>query len=241
MNSEIEKQLWKKAEKYIQYLQVVPFLKMVAVCNNLAFGKVDERSDIDLFIIAKPGRLFIVRTFVTLILHVFGVRRYNEKVAGRFCLSFFVDEDGMDMRRIALENDIYLAFWMKTMIPLLDDGVSEEFVKINSWMSEYFDDDLVIDKSRVVNKESLLRKIFAWTFGGWIGNKIEKMLMRWQLRRAKEKMIGINMEVASLIVEEHILKFHNVDRRKEYRKKWFDKYGQQVKIDGEKMLSLNIK
>ncbi len=241
MNSEIEKQLWEKVEKYIPYLNLVPFLKMVAVCNNLAFGKVDERSDIDLFIIAKRGRLFIVRTFVTLILHVLGVRRHNEKVAGRFCLSFFVDEDGMDMRRIALEDDIYLAYWAKTMISLIDDGVSDEFVKINSWMGKYFDDDLVIDKSKVVTKENLLRKIFAWTLGGWMGGKIEKMLMKWQMRRAREKMVGVNMDVASLVVEEHILKFHNVDRRKEYRKKWFDKYDQQVKIDGEKMLSLNIK
>jgi hypothetical protein len=241
MNSEIEKQLWEKAEKYIHYLQVVPFLKMVAVCNNLAFGKVDDRSDIDLFIIAKRGRLFIVRTFVTLILHVLGVRRHNEKIAGRFCLSFFVDEDGMNMRKIALENDIYLAFWARTMVPLIDDGVSEKFLAVNSWMNKYFEEEIVIDKKRVVKKESSMRKVFSWIFDGWIGNRIEKMLMRWQMKRAKEKMIGINLEVASLVVEEHILKFHNVDRRKEYRKKWFDKYGKGEFLDRDKLVSLNIK
>ena len=54
-------------------------------------------------------------------------------------------------------------------------------------------------------------------------------------------MAKIDMEVANLIIEDHILKFHNIDRRKEYRKKWFDKYDESTKINRERMLSINIK
>jgi hypothetical protein len=43
---------------------------------------------------------------------------------------------------------------------------------------------------------------------------------------------------ASIIIGEHILKFHNVDRRLEYRKKWIDKYGDSVKLTREKFLAL---
>ncbi|MFH1533580.1 MAG: hypothetical protein ABID64_01475 [Nitrospirota bacterium] len=238
MNSEIEKKLWMRAKKYVRYLRVVPFLRMVAVCNNLAFGKVDEKSDIDLFIVAKRGRLFIVRLFVTFLLHVMGVRRHGEKVAGRFCLSFFVDEDGMDMREIAIDNDIYLAFWMKTMVPLMDDGVSGELLKENEWVKRYFADDFVIDRSNVVGSGGILNGIFGWMLGGWFGDKIEGVLKKWQMGRAKRKVAVVDMEVASLIVEDHILKFHNVDRRREYRKKWFDKYGVEEKLDLEKFLGV---
>ena len=51
--------------------------------------------------------------------------------------------------------------------------------------------------------------------------KIEKVLKKWQMNRADKKAKKVNSEVASLIVEDHILKFHNIDRRREYRKKWF--------------------
>jgi len=238
MNSEIEKKLWERVRRYVGILRIVPFLRMVAVCNNLAFGKVDERSDIDLFIVAKRGRLFIVRLFVTFLLHVMGVRRHGDKVAGRFCLSFFVDEDFLDMKGIAIDNDIYLAFWVRTMVPVIDDGVSGEFLNANGWVVRYFEEDFEMDGSRVVGSGGFLSKIFGWILGGWFGDKVEKVLKKWQMGRAKKKALEVDVNVASLVVEDHILKFHNVDRRREYRKKWFDKYGVKEKLDLEKFLSV---
>ncbi len=238
MNSEIEKKLWRRVRRYVGVLRIVPFLRMVAVCNNLAFGKVDERSDIDLFIIAKRGRLFIVRLFVTFLLHVMGVRRHGGKVAGRFCLSFFVDEDGMDMKEIAIDNDIYLAFWVRTMFPVIDDGVSEEFLEKNEWVKRYFENDFEMDKSRVIGGGGILSKIFEWILGGWFGDKIEGVLKKWQIKRANKKTENVDLSIASLVVEDHILKFHNIDRRREYRKKWFDAYGREEKLDLEKFLSV---
>jgi len=112
---ELEKKMWKKARRYVRFLQIVPFVRMVSVCNNLAFSKVREGSDIDIFIIAKNGRLFLVRSFVTFLLQILGVRRHGKKISKRFCLSFFIDESVMDLSKIALENDIYLAFWIKIL------------------------------------------------------------------------------------------------------------------------------
>lgn len=238
MNSEIEKKLWGRVRRYVGILRIVPFLRMVAVCNNLAFGKVDGRSDIDLFVIAKRGRLFIVRIFVTFLLHVMGVRRYGNKVAGRFCLSFFVDEDGMDMKEIAIDNDIYLAFWMRTMVPIIDDGISGEFLDKNEWVKRYFENDFAMDKSRVVKNSSFINKLLGWILDGWLGDKIEGVLKKWQMGRAKKKVLEVDAGVASLVVEDHILKFHNIDRRREYRKKWFDAYGRDEKLSLEKFLSV---
>ncbi len=238
MNSEIEKKLWRRVRRYVGVLRIVPFLRMVAVCNNLAFGKVDGRSDIDLFIVAKRGRLFIVRIFVTFLLHVMGVRRHGNKVAGRFCLSFFVDEDGMDMKEIAIDNDIYLAFWVRTMLPVIDDGVFGEFLNKNEWVKQYFENDFDMDRSRVIGSCGFWGKIFGWILNGWFGDRIERVLKKWQMGRAKKKALEVNADVASLVVEDHILKFHNIDRRREYRKKWFDAYGRDEKLSLEKFLSV---
>ena len=122
-------------------LRIIPFVKMVAICNNLSFGRVDEHSDIDIFVVAERGRLFFVRSFITFLLHISGVRRHGNKVAGRFCLSFFVDEEGTDLSKIALEKDIYLAFWVKNLVPVIDNGFASEFMRKNDWIRGYFEDD----------------------------------------------------------------------------------------------------
>ena len=130
--NEIEKKLWKRVRFFSKFFKMIPFLKMAAVCNNLAFGKVSENSDIDLFIVAKTGRLFTVRTFVTFWFSVFGVRRHANKVAGRFCLSFFIDEEAMDLSPLAIPKDFYLAYWVGTIVPIVDiNNTSLKFLSRN--------------------------------------------------------------------------------------------------------------
>src|SRR3989338_8633583 len=143
---DIERKLWNRVDRFVWWLRFVPFLRMVAVCNNLSFSKgtseklpsaastaslpcrrigntavastpcflaygsfsgvpkVDDDSDIDLFIVARAGRLFIVRSFSILILHVLGVRLHGKKIKGRFCLSFFIDDTALDLSKIAISR-----------------------------------------------------------------------------------------------------------------------------------------
>ncbi len=225
----IEEKLWQKVNRCIPYLKWVPFLRMVAVCNNLAFGKVDEKSDIDIFVVAKRGRLFTVRILVTLILHILGVRRHGGKVAGRFCLSFFVDDSFLDLSKIAIENDVYLAYWVASLKPIIDDGVSGEFWRENEWVRNFFEGEAKYDVSRILARPS---NIFAFLFPKFV----ESLLKRWQLKRARKKALTASAG-ADLMVEENILKFHNIDRRKYYRDKWVEMYGNQ-KLSGEKFKAL---
>lgn len=239
--NDLERKLWHKVEKYLPILQIVPFVKMITVCNNLAFGKVDEKSDIDIFIVAKEGRLFFVRSFVTFILHVLGVRRHGNKVAGRFCLSFFVDERGADLSRIALEKDIYLAFWVKNLVPLFDNNFTDEFMKKNDWARTYFenDEEFVLKKDKIFKMNfgfKFLQGIFHAIFRGKVGDFVENKLKNWQLRRAKEKARHIGKE-GDVVLSEHILKFHNIDRRREYRGLWREKFG-NAKLKSEKFLEI---
>lgn len=237
--NELEKKLWIKVRTYLWVLKFVPFVKMAAVCNNLAFGKIDEKSDVDLFVIAKSGHLFTVRIFITFILHILGVRRHGDKVAGRFCLSFFVDDECLDLSKISIDKDIYLAFWIKSMIPIIEDSILDKFLKENMWAKYFFENekDFVINTSQTFFESRFLKKFLEWIFGGEIGNWFEKMMRNWQMRRASEKAKFADND-ASLVIGEHILKFHNIDRRREYRNNWFVKYGENVKLNNEKFLSL---
>lgn len=237
-----EKKLWKKVFRYLKFLRMIPFLRMVAVCNNLAFGKTDENSDIDLFVIAEKERLFTARILLTGLLHILGVRRHGNKIAERFCLSFFVDDNNLDLSKIALENDIYLAFWIKSMLPVIDDGVSEDFLKTNDWAKRFFEkeDDFAIDGQMLMSsRKSWLQNFFSWILNGMFGCWFEKRMQNWQIKRAKFKARLAGND-ASLIVDEHMLKFHNIDRRREYRSAWIKEYGEESKLNREKFLAMKI-
>ncbi|MBD3330312.1 hypothetical protein GF354_02150 [Candidatus Peregrinibacteria bacterium] len=236
MQTKIEEKLWKRVRFYLKFLQVVPFLRMIAVCNNLSFGKVDKNSDIDLFVVAASGRLFFVRTFVTSILHLLGVRRHSNKVSGRFCLSFFMDDSNLSLRQIALKDDYYLKLWIEELTPVINNNCYADFINANSWAI----------KSNFHSKEGyvLSRNLFLWIFNsfftflfkGRFGNKLERSLSDWQLKRAKTKGEKLN-DKSGIIIKPTLLKFHNVDRRKHYNNLWEKNYGKQEVVK-EKFLPL---
>lgn len=232
---EIETKLWAKAKRYVRFLQAVPFLKMVAVCNNLAFGKVHKNSDIDLFIISKKNRLFIVRSFVTLFLQILGVRRHGKNIKARFCLSFFIDEESMDLSKIAIKNDIYLAYWVKSMVPLIERGVYKDFISKNRWAGYYFknNEEFCTGRNKIIKESVILnffRKIFELILNRKFGDFLENKLKKWQIKRANKKINNAG-DKSSIIVSDHILKFHNIDRRREYRRLWSKKYGNELITD----------
>lgn len=108
---------------------------MVAVVNSLSMYATHEGSDIDLFVITAKNRMWFVRVLMTFSFWIHGVWRHGEDVAGNFCLSFFIEEDAMDISKIALEDDIYLFFWIYYMRPILVVGDTwDHFLVQNTWV-----------------------------------------------------------------------------------------------------------
>ena len=57
----IAEEKFKKLLKVVKVLRRIPFIKMIAVCNRLAYSNTDEKGDIDLFIITEKNRLWLTR------------------------------------------------------------------------------------------------------------------------------------------------------------------------------------
>ncbi len=108
---------------------------MIAVVNSLSMYATHEASDIDLLIITAKNRIWIVRVLMTLSFWSYGVWRKGEDIAGNFCLSFFIEEESLDLSKIALEDDIYLYFWIYYLKPLYEVGdIYERFLRKNLWV-----------------------------------------------------------------------------------------------------------
>lgn len=198
VETDLQIKLLMKAGRYMRFVQMCPFVRFAAVCNNAAMGRVHEGSDIDLFFVMKKGGLFTGRFFVTLLLHLLGVRRHGGKVAGRFCLSFFMDDSDLDLSKIAIENDYYLAYWCKTMIPFIDRGIIERFENSNGWVPglKLRRDYLLPDKKPFLESISFP----------------ENFLASWQKKRILRKINRL-ARPHGIIANDHMLKFHDVDRR----------------------------
>lgn len=214
---------WKKVRRYQWLFSLCPFVRLVCVANRLPLGVATENSDVDLFVVTAQGRLFLARLCLTLLTQVLGLRRHGKKVKGRFCLSFYVSEEGLDLRPLALEPyDLYLAYWLKTLQPISGDYALYEALMYHhqSWLNRYF--------KTVRLQKRFYRKAKAWqlhlqkTLEHWLNkDHWEERTKRSQLRRAREKYFLLR-DKSGTVLSETMLKFHDDDQRASIREAWMN-------------------
>lgn len=162
--------LWRKAKRYSWLIAICPFVEMAAVCNSLAYGNVKKDSDIDLFVVTKAGKLPVARFFLKVLTQIFGMRVHHDKIAGRFCLSFFVSEKAIDLGRLAHEFDPHLAYFIAQMTPIYGKSAYMRFLQANeTWTVKYFRRQLSprlekLKPHRVAGFFKIILEIFAQIF-----------------------------------------------------------------------------
>ena len=72
-------QLWERALQFRWLLRLIPFCRLIAVGNSLAFGWPSRESDIDLFVVTTNTRLFTARSFLSIFTHLLRVRRHGDR------------------------------------------------------------------------------------------------------------------------------------------------------------------
>lgn len=219
----IAEKFWGRVRQYGQYITQVPFVEMVAVCNNLAYDNATELSDIDLFIVIKKGRMWLARLIITLILQFHGVRRHGNNITGRFCLSFFITPEKLNMEPLLLHpEDPYMAYWTKLLMPIYGEKAYQQFMDENrSWLYQKYGFSFgeLAKKHFSFRKNSKTKRFWEFIFSGRLGNLCEWLLKKTFKKRTLAKSHQLGPE-ANVVVTDDMLKFHNYDRRKEYLDKW---------------------
>lgn len=219
--------LIRKAKRFVKWMQILPFIRTVAICNSLSFYSAEKYSDIDLFIITEKNRLFTARLFALAFTFFCRIRRSESNVAGRFCLSFMISKNKLNIQDIKYKDDIYLTFWLRLMRPLIGQKTYRDFIDENKWIREFFEYGIDQQKHLLDKSKSLLKiqKILEWPLNGRFGGLIEKLFGFWQKNRANNKMKKVN-DPSGIIICDHMLKFHNVDMRVKYQQLWALRYSQ---------------
>lgn len=223
----VEKKM-KRALRGIKKLARVPFIRAVFVCNTVAGIGVEEVSDIDVFIIVKRGRIFLARAIATLYLSLFNMRRTKRRVKNKICLSFYVADDNLNLSGIAFEKDVYLMYWLTQLIPVYDpDNLLNSLQKANNWVVKYlpnaFQSYNLIPRWKAVPGKvgGSLKKLLEKMWGGNYGDLMEKQAKGMQLNKMKMNYMSVQNESDTrVVVNDKMLKFHEKDRREEYRDLW---------------------
>ncbi len=117
--TDMQARLLKKAKRWSRAIGMVPFVKSVAVVNSAAFGNVHNKSDIDLFVITTPNRIFLTKGLLMYGLKLLKQLEDNNQSAGRFSLGMFVTTHGVKMEKDMMKvNDPHLAYWLATAKPM---------------------------------------------------------------------------------------------------------------------------
>ena len=191
---------------------------MIALCNSRAMGEASENSDIDLFVIAKKGNLWTARFIITALTTVLWTRRRNthgltkwsleyiRRTKDKYCLSFFITEEAMNLDLIRLEtSDPYLDKWMCTLVPIVNKNETYERFMQENW----FDKRAKIKDKR----DGFIKKFLSFIlyplscFESFI-----KFFWLPHTLRTYEKL----WKPWWVVISDTMLKFHDNDQRKVY-------------------------
>jgi hypothetical protein len=213
---ETEFLLWKKVEKYRKALGFIPGISCICICNSLAMNACHKDSDIDLFIISHKNRIWTTRVLITLFFMCLRERKTQNKHAGKFCLSFFISEDAPSFETFAIERDIYLAYWIETLIPVVNKEWNfEDFLQKNTW---YSIENQIKPEHQHKNQGT---KRYNNTFFEFSWNIIEKWLKRLLFPKTQKSFQNL-WKPFGVIISDTILKFHDKDQRKIISQKVFE-------------------
>ncbi len=215
----ISQKYLQKAERTVNILKLVPFVRMVAAINNLSFNNCKESSDIDLFIIVAPRRLWVCRTLVVVLLWLLGLKKTRSKIAGQICCGFFITENHLNIKKIALEKmqDIYLLFWFLRMKPLFGFGAWKRFRRANLWAYYYFPNYLLGNYPREPRPwfQSMGEAVLEGSWGDWLNSKLGKYHKKHIWAQPEN-----SWETSTTVAEDNMLKLHAKDMREFYFKKF---------------------
>lgn len=216
-NTEAEKWL-KIAQKQAGFIGKFPFVRAVMASGSLSKGYMDEKSDLDFFIVTAPGRLWIARTLLVIYKRVFRANSHKQ-----FCVNYFVDAEHLEIE----EKNIFTATELVTLIPLYNAHGYQNVMDSNSWVKRFFP-NFERRKPRISIKENspALRKLYELLFfpvSGWLDNFFMYISLKRWIRLYGRQYSREDFDIA-FKTRRHVSKNHP----NHYQKKVLQRYQRKV-------------
>jgi hypothetical protein len=213
------------AFKKAKLISRFPFVRAVLASGSLSKGYMDEKSDLDFFIITKPGRLWIARMLLVMYKRIFLFNSHKY-----FCVNYFIDTDHLEIE----EKNLFTATELATAIPLYG---REHYLKLhqqNAWVLNFFPNytprpTADVAPSVVGRFKGLLEKAIN-VFGG---NRLEEHFMKLTWERWM-KMYGQQYGQQDFKVAFKTKNYASKNHPRHYQKKVVTLYTEKVKAHSQK-------
>ena len=126
-NALAEKKM-KVAKRFSRLLSLFPFVRAVMLSGSISKGYMDERSDIDYFIVTETNRLWIVRASLAIFRRVFLFNSHKN-----LCTNYFVDLQNLEIK----EKNIFTAIELCTIKPMFGQSTIGKFQAANAWVFSF--------------------------------------------------------------------------------------------------------
>ena len=170
----------------------IAFVRGIWINGSLALNDTDKQSDFDVLVVAKFGRLYTARFFLSLAASFMGARRKRGQTSApdKFCFNHYITDATLAIS----SRSLYSAQVYSHLKPVLGEELLGKFYADNSWMYRYIfranhGEELI---RRNLSRSPLLsfkKNFWEWILGGRIGNLVEKILRYFQQERIRKNPI----------------------------------------------------
>jgi hypothetical protein len=174
------------ALRYSKIIASFPFVEGVFLSGALSKKYYDEKGDIDFFIVAKPGRLWLCRTFLII--------RYKLLPASKkkyWCTNYFVSSQNL----VIPEENKFTSTELTYLIPTVNYKLYQQLLRHNSWTSNFYPNKTLAHSKNCIDLPNpLLKRGVEFCLSGLIGARCEAALLRLTLNRWRKKFPYLSNE-----------------------------------------------
>ncbi len=163
---------------YGRILAYFPFVEFVGITGALAMrnpSSTDE--DLDYLIITRPGRVWLARAMIILLVRVMRLRNIE------ICPNYVLASDQLVQSR----QDLYIAHEITQILPLSNHNLYEQLRDQNQWAIEYLPNALSPLYTLWDNKDNPLGLMFKRGIETILSTPLGNWLEKWEYRRKAQR------------------------------------------------------
>lgn len=204
----VKQHLWQRLKWVVAIMRWLPFVRMIALSGSLALDNSKAKSDIDLFIVGRHGRLWMTRLLTKLLAICLGLHRWDSVVAGRLCLNHYVSDRALTLDK----RNLYTARLFSQLIPVYGFDCYRTFQQDNSWIRHYlpqypwyrFPPFPVMDDGGLGGR---VKAVQEWLLSDRLGNWLEAKMASWQRHHIEQDSRRLSPQ-AQVVTDDDRLRFH---------------------------------
>jgi hypothetical protein len=201
----------RRARRVARRLARLPGVRFAALVNTTALEHARDRADLDFFVIVRHGRLWMSRLLCAAPYRLAGKLSSPGAKPDAICFSYFVTDADLNLGAHMLPgDDPYFRYWFLSLLPLYDDGASEELWNANIAITARHPRAM---RWIAPPDFAVRRPLFRFPDARVFESAARRMQTAWFPARIRDRM---NLDT-TVMVSDRVLKFHVDDARERFR------------------------